>query len=160
MRVLLPVVLLIMVLQSCEVNINDKKTSPLQNLDWILGSWEDTSSAMYINESWEKQNDSTFTGKGYGIENGDTIFQENLKLAARRGDIFYIATVNEHLAGKPTAFKLKADSSEAFVFENPAHDFPQRIIYRQTGENTMEASIEGEVNGKLQSDGFTMRRVK
>jgi hypothetical protein len=37
------------------------------------------------------------------------------------------------------------------VFENPAHDFPQRVIYWKDG-NDLCARIEGTMNGKAESE--------
>ena len=50
-------------------------------------------------------------------------------------------------AGKPVEFKMSAATPDSFVFENPAHDFPKKIIYQFVrGKNQILASIEG--NGK------------
>ena len=48
----------------------------------------------------------------------------------------------------PTAFRLVEVSGQRAVFENPGHDFPQRIIYRREGD-TLHARIEGNQNGEL-----------
>jgi hypothetical protein len=141
-------------------NIPEKKYVRLQKLDWLTGSWQDTSVAMQLTESWEKINDSTYKGNGFGVEKGDTIFIEKLSLISRNNKILYIATVNEHLDGKPVAFELVSDSAQKWIFENPKHDFPQRIIYMHPSENALFARVEGMVNGKLQGEEFNMQRVK
>ncbi|MGH8854313.1 MAG: hypothetical protein ACREWI_08545 [Telluria sp.] len=41
------------------------------------------------------------------------------------------------------------------MFENPAHDFPQRIIYRRVGDTGLHARIEGKGKGI----DFPMRRT-
>jgi hypothetical protein len=41
-----------------------------------------------------------------------------------------------------TAFRLVRSAPGEAVFENPAHDFPQRIIYRRTGDR-LTGRIEG-----------------
>ena len=41
----------------------------------------------------------------------------------------------------PTAFRLVSQEGTRAVFENLAHDFPQRIIYTRTGD-AMTARIE------------------
>src|SRR5690348_11855973 len=106
-RPLLPAIILIVCgLQACVSNNQQQKYIRLQRLEWLSGSWTDTSAVLHLTESWEKINDSTYKGGGLGIENGDTIFIEKLSLVSRNNKIFYIATVNEHLAGKPIAFEL------------------------------------------------------
>ena len=44
-------------------------------------------------------------------------------------------------------------------FENPTHDFPQRIIYRSDGEGGMSVRIEGERQGKPSAADFQFTRV-
>ena len=43
-------------------------------------------------------------------------------------------------------------------FENAAHDFPQRIIYRKTAGG-LHARIEGLDKGKPRSEDFPYKRV-
>ena len=46
------------------------------------------------------------------------------------------------------------------VFENPNHDFPQKIIYQQDGDDGLKVTIEGpgEAEGSRQVE-FLFRRV-
>lgn len=159
MRLLFTAIFFAILIQSCESNRPRYKHTEIKKLEWLLGAWENTSDAMQFTEIWQKKNDSTFTGNGYGIEKGDTIFKEKLELAERLGKVYYVATVNEHLAGKPTTFALVADSAKTWIFENPNHDFPQRIIYKQLSENALHARVEGTVNGKAQGEEFHMHRT-
>ena len=83
---------------------------------------------------------------------GSTEFQdklssyEYLRIEARADGIFYVALPSEQ---KEAAFKLvsavrdERDQSTTFVFENPQHDFPQRISYRRVGADSAVARIEG-----------------
>jgi hypothetical protein len=50
-------------------------------------------------------------------------------------------------------------STGEVVFENAAHDFPQRIIYKRSGEK-MIGRIEGLTNGKLKGIDFPYARVR
>lgn len=53
-------------------------------------------------------------------------------------------------------FPAKTATATAVVFENLAHDFPQRVGYRREGE-VLHARIEGVVGGKLQAVDWTYR---
>ena len=57
-----------------------------------------------------------------------------------------------------TFLLLRADSGEA-VFENTAHDFPQRVVYARDGASKLKARIEGTRNGKPLVIPFPMTRV-
>ena len=59
----------------------------------------------------------------------------------------------------PTPFVLKAGRADEAVFENLAHDFPQRIIYRQCGEDLC-GRIEGVMDGQAQGFDWRYRRVR
>lgn len=39
-------------------------------------------------------------------------------------------------------------TGEAVTFEDPAHDFPQRVIYRRVTPDSIHARIEGIVRGQ------------
>ncbi len=56
-------------------------------------------------------------------------------------------------------FTSTAVSDSAVTFENPAHDFPQRIIYRRRGADSLIARVEGMRGGHLRGRDFAHRRV-
>jgi hypothetical protein len=47
----------------------------------------------------------------------------------------------------------------AITFSNPAHDFPQRIIYRRAGADSLHARIEGTRNGQPRGVDYAYVRV-
>jgi hypothetical protein len=58
------------------------------------------------------------------------------------------------------SFKLVKYENQEAVFENPQHDFPQRIIYKLEKDGSLAAAIEGMSKGQLKRIGFPMRRAK
>ncbi|WP_307293758.1 hypothetical protein [Flavobacterium sp. SORGH_AS_0622] len=44
------------------------------------------------------------------------------------------------------------------VFENPKHDYPQKITYTKGPNNTLTAEISGKLNGKPSSEKFVMTK--
>ena len=52
----------------------------------------------------------------------------------------YIATPLE--ADKSTTFTCTKASSTEWIFENPTHDFPKRIIYRFLSDEQLETTID------------------
>jgi uncharacterized protein DUF6265 len=50
-------------------------------------------------------------------------------------------------------------SDSAVTFENPSHDFPQRIIYRRRGADSLLARVEGMRGGQLRGSDYPYRRV-
>jgi hypothetical protein len=53
---------------------------------------------------------------------------------------------------------IKGTGGDEVVFENPAHDFPQRIRYRASGA-ALQARIEGTMNGKTRGIDFPYTRT-
>lgn len=59
----------------------------------------------------------------------------------------------------PTSFPATAVSDTMLVFENAANDFPQRVIYRRKGSDSLLARIEGPMNGQQRGIDFPYARV-
>jgi hypothetical protein len=60
---------------------------------------------------------------------------------------------------KTTTFVLASHEPRSLRFENPAHDFPTRVIYRSPQPDRLEARIEGLRNGQLRGIDFRFNRV-
>lgn len=59
----------------------------------------------------------------------------------------------------PTEFGLLRQAENEAVFENAAHDFPQRVLYRREAADRLVARIEGLRNGQLRGIDFAMQRT-
>lgn len=90
-------------------------------------------------------------------QDGKTVDFEFLRLIEDSGSVFYVAkpTANK----EETRFKLVKATANEIVFENPAHDFPQRIMYRIDGTKLV-ARIEGTRDGKTRGIEFPYSRAK
>jgi len=98
-------------------------------------------------------------GMGRTIKSGKAVDWEFMRIEERGTDIFYLAKPKEN-AGE-TPFKLIRSSAAEAVFENPEHDFPQRVIYRLAKSGNLEARIEGTTSdGKAKGIDFPMDRKK
>lgn len=132
----------------------------LTPLAWLAGSWQLETPEGNAVEVWKQENDSVFTGFSYFIAGGDTVSSEKLRLEQHGKDLFYIPTVSNQNNGQPVRFKLTSATANQFVFENPAHDFPQKITYLQKGADSLLAEIAGTEAGKAKAMQFPMKRVK
>ncbi len=59
---------------------------------------------------------------------------------------------------EPVPFKLLRISETEVVFENPTHDFPQRIIYRKRDPG-LWARIEAGEPGKVRGNNIPMKKA-
>ncbi len=127
---------------------------------WLVGTWSGKSKARTNYETWEKYNDSTYLGRSYSIQQGDTVSSESIKLVQQGEAISYIPTVDGQNNDMPVVFTLISSDSNRLIFENSAHDFPQRITYQMVSQDSLIAEISGLINGEHHAQEFPMRRVE
>lgn len=92
------------------------------------------------------------------VKGSKTISFEFLRIIENETGIYYISKPSENK--EETAFKLIKFNNNEVVFENPEHDFPQRIIYKLEKGTSLFARIEGKKNGKEMGINFPMNRTK
>lgn len=143
---------------------NDNKIttdlSKINQMEWVVGKWENLSSNGDLYETWTKINDSTFTGRSFMIAKNDTVFSENISIKFRNNDLFYIPTVRNQNNELPILFKFIAIENGELIFENKEHGFPQRIIYKNPSQDSLYARIEGIEKGIFKKEEFAMMRSK
>jgi len=88
---------------------------------------------------------------------GDTLVEYEFVRIYEDGDTLVYAAAP---SGQPPAeFRAAPPHGAELVFENLAHDFPQRVRYRRAGPDSLIASIEGVRGGQLRTVTFAYRRV-
>ena len=121
----------------------------LESLAWMAGSWSGTSRGIEMEEHWTAPKGNSMIGIHRDVAKGRTMAFEFLRIEQQGDQIVYLSMPNGRSPATP--FPLKEVSGTRVVFENPAHDFPQRIIYWKDG-NDLRARIEGTMNGKAGSE--------
>lgn len=150
-------IVLILTVVSCN-NTTEKKFDKLNELSWLEGNWENTLGEGLIVENWSKLNDSVFTAKSYFIRGKDTLHFENIELKLTDEDLFYIATVEGQNNNEPVKFKLNPNTESSFMFENPTHDYPQKIEYKKISDTILSATVSGIQEGKVTSDTYILNK--
>ena len=147
---------IIVLLVSCTALAQTEKGS-VNDLSWLAGCWEANRNGREINEQWMKPSGGTMLGMGRTVADGKTREYEFLQIREEQdGAIYYVARPS----GQPEAsFKLVKSENKELVFENPQHDFPQRIIYRLQPDGSLFARIEGTANGKARGFDYPMKRA-
>jgi hypothetical protein len=126
---------------------------------WLIGTWQMKLTNKQIFETWTAANDSTLLGKSYFVQSGDSIFMETISIAKRMGQLYYIPTVKNQNGGKAVWFVLTSAKDKQMMFENPAHDFPQKIMYKLVTRDSLLAEISGVINDKWEARQFPMSRL-
>lgn len=143
---------------SCQ-NKSANKFEKLEKMNWLVGQWENKTPEGLLTETWTKDNDSTFSGQTYFIKNEkDTVHSESIVLTQTKDELIYRPTVKGQNNDEPVDFKLTTDVENSFTFENPKHDFPQKIAYKKINEKALVATISGNQQGKPSSESYPMTK--
>lgn len=128
----------------------------LNALSWLAGCWEGGSGIRKTFEQWMKPEGGTMIGMSRTVVGEKTREYEFIVIREQEDGIYYIASPSGQ---KGTSFRLmRVDDHEA-IFENPEHDFPQRISYRRVGDDSLHARIEGNSKGTMRGVDFPMKRA-
>jgi hypothetical protein len=143
---------------SCQ-NKSEKKFDKLEKMNWLIGNWENEMPEGVLTETWTKENDSTFSGTTYFIINKeDTVHSETIILKQLNDELVYRPTVKGQNNDEPVDFKLSSESENSFSFENPKHDYPQKIVYKKVNETNLVATISGMQQGKQSTESYPMKK--
>jgi hypothetical protein len=128
----------------------------IDGVAWMQGCWQMTSGDRVIEETWTAPRGGVMLGSGRTVRAGKLVEHEFVLLAERDGRLAYEAHPSSQ---PPTTFMSKEIEAASVVFEDPAHDFPQRVGYRRVAGDRMLAWIEGTVSGNTRRQEFPYQRV-
>jgi uncharacterized protein DUF6265 len=127
----------------------------IRDVAWMSGCWELTRNGRHVVEQWTAAEGGTLLGVSRTVANGKTTEWEFLIVREGPHGLEYVAKPS----GQAEAtFTSTAVTSAEVAFENPAHDFPKKIVYRRSGD-TLHAAIEGPVNGQTRRVEFPYTRA-
>ena len=112
----------------------------------------------YLGEEWVKVDDQYLQNRGFTVKGVDTIITERVALRNTAEGIFYTSTVENQNNRQPTSFKLTSGKNNIFVFENPQHDFPKRIVYELISADSLHAYIDDGNAGTKKREDFYYKR--
>lgn len=136
-------------------------TGSFKKLYALEGTWVMKSKkGNTMGESWVKVNDDYLQNKGFYVKGNDTVVTERVALRKTKNEINYISTVEDQNNKQPIAFKLTSSENNVFVFENPEHDFPKRIVYELISADSIHAWIDAGKTGASERQDFYYHRAK
>lgn len=151
MKPALCAVILVAQLQAADVN----------QLTWITGCWSMQQGAVTIEERWTPPVGGQMMGVARTIRAGKVVAREFMVIDTEPAGIFYAPRI-----GTPDAavrFKLTTQTDTEVIFENPTHDFPQRVLYRKTPDGLSAridgTNLDGKNKGKQSAQDFPMKSV-
>jgi hypothetical protein len=110
----------------------------VDDLAWMSGRWLTGDGGRWTEEIWAGPRGGTLMGFSWTGEGSNISEYEYLRVQAGEDDeVIYLAQPG---GGPGVGFHLVQADATSATFENPTHDFPQRIRYRREGD-VMVATI-------------------
>jgi len=158
MRHIAPLILAALVLSwTAAPRVRGQAPSDIDRLAWLAGCWTQPRANGVIEEHWMAPLGGSMLGMSRTVVDGRTREYEFVRVMAVDGRLAYIAKPS----GQAEAtFPMKSLEDGLVVFENPTHDFPQRVIYRRNTDGTLTARIEGTIKGEARGRDFRYKRCE
>lgn len=129
----------------------------IARVGWMQGCWETSSPQRTIDEQWMSPRGGSMLGMSRTVRDGRLVEHELMILSERGDQLAYEA----HPSGQnPATFLSSTLTASTVVFENPAHDFPQRIGYERKDPDSLRAWVEGLQNGRRRRIEFAYMRAQ
>ncbi|MGQ0558709.1 MAG: DUF6265 family protein [Sphingosinicella sp.] len=116
---------------------------------WLAGYWLSCEAGREVSETWSDPRGGIMLGSSLTVSATGRLSWEQTRIgpaSSGTGLAFFALPSGQAAAEFPL---LRASPGEV-VFENRAHDFPQRVIYRRAGEALL-GRIEGTIGGRERS---------
>jgi len=125
-------------------------------LAWMAGTWTGETEGVFQEEHWMEPRGGLMLALHRDTRSQGRVFFEFLRIEEREDGLYYMASP---LGREATPFKMVALEPRKVVFENPEHDFPQKIIYWAEGEETLRARVEGTNQGQFGFEEYAWKRA-
>jgi len=129
----------------------------VDRLAWLSGCWVSDGGEAGSGEQWSKPGGGTMQGMSRFVRDGKTVAWEFVRIIENEaGSLTFIAAPSGQASH---AFPLTSLGMHEVIFEDPEHDFPQRILYRLLEAGRLLGRIEGVSNGQIRAVDFPLTRT-
>jgi len=126
-------------------------------LQWMSGCWRIDGREPGSGEMWTLPVGGTMLGVGHIVRKGQLSEYEYMRIERRAdGGLAFVAKPSRQAEAE---FRMTALTADGVTFENPAHDFPQRIAYRLEADGSMTARVEARKGDAMRGFTLVMRRA-
>lgn len=147
---------IVTILLSAAVCALPTAAAEIENLDWLAGCWRSEDGDRTSEECWTASGGRMLLGVHRDVGPRGAAF-EFLRIAEDGETVSYFASPSGR---PPVAFQLVESGERRVVFENPDHDFPQRLVYWREGKNRLRARAESFTGDEKHGIDFAWDRVK
>ena len=120
--------------------------APVADLSWLSGYWLSCEGGREVSETWSSQQREVVLGMAMSV-NDEKLSWEQTRIVAGEGTATFFANPSGQSSSQFKSIEL---GPQRVVFENPTHDFPQRVTYSRKGD-TLTGRIDGVIQGATKS---------
>ena len=129
----------------------------IDDVAWLAGCWAADNREAGSVEQWMRPAGGAMLGMTRVLDDGRIVGFEFLRIVETDDDSLVLFA---QPGGDPAVrFDLFALNDGLVTFENPRHDFPQRITYQLKSETQLLGMIEGSMGGQQATFEFPMTRT-
>lgn len=130
----------------------------IEQLRWLAGCWTIDGADEGSVEHWLEPAGGAMFAVSRTVKQGRVAQFEFMTIRTNaEGSLVFVA---QPRGVPPTEFPAASVGPAEAIFENSRHDFPNRVIYRQTGPASMLGRIEGVMDGKPLTVDFNFTRTR
>ena len=127
----------------------ERQATPLNALSFMSGCWRGSfgggqAGPGTIEEYYSTPTSNMIIGVTRFVRGGRTVDFEFTRITS--GDSG-VVLMPQPRGRPPTPFRMTSNDSISAVWDNPQHDFPQKISYRRISNDSIVAAIEGPGDG-------------
>jgi hypothetical protein len=135
----------------------DPPAARIDDFAFAAGCWQAAEGGTTMEEQWNRPAGGVMLGSARVVAGGRAVFTEFVEVREKPEGLVMTVALG---IGKPaTSFTRIPAAANEVVFENKAHDFPQRVRYRNDGKDALVARVEGTEKGQAKGEDFPYRRV-
>lgn len=129
------------------------------DLGWMSGYWLSCETGREVSETWSDPRHGLMTGMNVTVRNGRAGFELSRIAPAEESADAPFAYFAQPEGQPVTVFPVIEAAPDRVVFQQAAHDFPQRIVYERAGD-VLDARIEGEIDGEERVVRWRFRKAE
>ncbi|HPH83959.1 MAG TPA: DUF6265 family protein [Ferruginibacter sp.] len=159
MKKLIPFAICLVTCAAFMVAQPDRKKT-FRQLHALEGTWLMKTKTGAVGERWKITDSLQLQSLGFRINGKDTVTTESVSLQWKDAEIHYTSTVLNQNNQEPIVFKMTSADKKVYIFENPEHDFPKRIVYRIISADSLHAYIDAGKKDPVKRLDFFYKKVK
>ena len=131
------ILFLFIIITLCSCSATKIHSTPVDKMQWLIGSWQGTYNSKPFYEAWRKLNDSALINFTIEIKDGDTIVKENGVIRKEGTEMVY--------KGSAT-WRLLSFTDTSMLFGNDTLRYANRISWTHTKDDHWLTVIKNPTN--------------